>query len=64
VPIREDDMANPNYNGEFLAHELLSNSAGEIFYENMPEGDYVIKYRTNNGVDLGSYEMGRSLKRI
>lgn len=56
------DAANPNYNGEYLAHELMSNQEGTIFYKNMPEGDYVIKYRSEQAIDLGSFEVEEALK--
>jgi len=48
------DEENPNYNGEFLSNNLLSNSAGRINYKSMPEGEYVIKYSPQNN-NLGSF---------
>jgi outer membrane protein OmpA-like peptidoglycan-associated protein len=49
------DAIDPNYNGEFITNELLSNPEGIIQYENMPEGEYIIKYSAQ-GLNLGTFE--------
>jgi outer membrane protein OmpA-like peptidoglycan-associated protein len=49
------DAIDPNYNGEFSSNLLLSNQEGIIQYENMPEGEYIIKYSTQ-GLNLGTFE--------
>ncbi len=38
------DLQDKNYNGEFLANQLYSNDEGKIEYDNIVEGDYIIKY--------------------
>lgn len=40
----EQDTENPDYNNEFISNELLSNQEGQIYYENMPGGDYILDY--------------------
>ncbi|NOZ35069.1 MAG: OmpA family protein [Chlorobi bacterium] len=44
----EQDLKDKNYNGEFLANELYSNEEGKIEYDNIVEGDYIIKYTPQN----------------
>lgn len=51
----EADAIDPNYNGEFVTNRLLSNQEGIIKYDNMPEGEYIIKY-IPQGLNLGTYE--------
>ncbi len=50
----EADLNNPNYNGEFMSTELMSNPEGHISYKNMPEGKYSILYLPT-GSGLGNY---------
>jgi outer membrane protein OmpA-like peptidoglycan-associated protein len=59
----EADALNPNYNGEFITNELLSNQEGIIMYNNIPEGDYIIKY-TPQGLNLGTFETEEVKKSI
>ncbi len=49
------DIQDPNYNGEFINNDLLSNQEGNIEYMNMPEGEYKIKYTPQN-INLGTFE--------
>ncbi len=51
----EADLQNPNYDNQFIATELLSNQDGRIYYENMPEGEYLIDYKLLNQVNEDFY---------
>ena len=51
----EKDIQDPNYNGEFINNELLSNQEGIIEYINMPQGEYKLKYAPQN-LNLGTFE--------
>lgn len=49
------DTENPNYNGEFYTNNLISNPEGIIEYNNIPEGDYLMKYSPQN-LNIGTFE--------
>jgi len=49
------DIEDPNYNGEFYTNNLISNPEGYIEYNNIPEGDYFMKYSPQN-LNIGTFE--------
>ncbi len=51
----EADTKNPNYNNEFYTNDLISNSEGFIEYNNIPEGEYILKYSPQN-LNIGTFE--------
>ncbi|NPA67258.1 MAG: OmpA family protein [Chlorobi bacterium] len=48
----EKDLKNKNYNGEFLSNELYSNEEGKIEYDNIVEGDYIIKFTPKDAQNM------------
>ncbi len=50
-----EDNKDPNYNGEFLPNELLSNQEGHVEYNNIVEGNYLINYTPQISFD-NTYE--------
>ncbi len=59
----EQDLKDKNYNGEFLLNELYSNEEGKIEYDNIVEGDYIIKY-TPQDIQTEKFESEGTFKKF
>ncbi len=59
----EADIKNKNYNGDFLPNRLYSNENGDIRYENLAEGEYIIKFIPKGKHDR-QFDAEESIKRF